>query len=151
MGNFPSYSNPFSMQQLYGQQSFPMMQPQMSSVQPQQLQQSQLLGRYVASADEITPQEVSMGNAPSLFPLADGSAIIAKQWANDGTIKTVRYSAELADDSNEAASVSLMDVMNQLDNMQDAINALQKSLDKKPATTTKRTTAKKEADTDDEA
>lgn len=151
MSNFPSYSNPFSMQQMYGQPSLPMIQPQMSSVQPQQIQQSQLLGRYVASADEITPQEVSMGNAPSLFPLADGSAIIAKQWANDGTIKTVRYSAELSDDSSDAPSVSLMDVMNQLDDMQDAINALQKSLEKKPATTTKRTAAKKEADTDDES
>lgn len=144
MSNYPQYQNPYSLQQGFGQPNFPMIQPQMSAVQPQ-IQQPQLLGRYVSSADEITPQEVSMGNSPSLFPLADGSAIIAKQWANDGTIKTVRYSAEISDDSNDAPSISLMDVMNQLDDMRDVLNQVQKSVEKKPTTTRR----KKEADDDE--
>lgn len=107
------------------------------TVAPQITQAPQITGRYVTSADEITPQEVSMSSQPSLFPLADGSAIIAKQWANDGTIKTVRYTAEVTED--EPNQLTLADVMNQLDNLQDAIEAL------KP----KRTTRKAAQDAED--
>lgn len=106
------------------------------SIAPQTNQAPQIAGRYVTSADEITPQEVSMGAAPSLFPLTDGTAIIAKQWSNDGTIKTVRYSAEIED---ETPTLTLADIMNQLDNLQDAIDAL------KP----KRTTRKAAQDAED--
>lgn len=95
-----------------------------------QAAQNQITGRYVQTVEEITPQEVSMGATPSLFPLADGSAIIAKQWANDGTIKTVRYSAEVTED--QPNQLTLADVMNQLDNLQDAIEAL------KPKRTTRK-------------
>ncbi len=157
-----TYANPFSMQAPFGQPAAqygmnPMQtQPMMPTVAAQaasqaQLAQPQLMGRYVSSADEITPQEVSMSSSPSLFPLADGSAIIAKQWANDGTIKTVRYSADVPDDGavDAAASVSLMDVMDALSDMQDAIDSLKKSVDKKPATAAKRAAAKKEATEDD--
>lgn len=103
-----------------------------------------LVGRFVASADEITPQEVSMTSTPSLFPLADGTAIIAKQWSNDGTIKTVRYSAEVDEVRDTAPTVSLMDIANQINDMQDTLDALQKAMEKKPATTKR--TSKKEAD-----
>lgn len=104
---------------------------------PQANQVPQITGRYVSTVEEITPQEVSMGSTPSLFPLVDGTAIIAKQWANDGTIKTVRYTAELTED--QPNQLTLADIMNQLDNLQDAIDAL------KP----KRTTRKAAQDAED--
>lgn len=111
-------------------------QPQMQPAFNLQSNQPTISGRYVTSPEDITPQEVSMGSTPSLFPLVDGSAIIAKQWANDGTIKTIRYSAEI---DREEPQLTLVDIMNQLDNLQDAVNAL------KP----KRTTTRKASDAED--
>lgn len=109
-------------QPMFGQQFQP--QPAMPQ-QPMPSMQPSLLGRLVNSESEITASDVTMGAAPSWFPLADGSAIIAKQWANDGTIKTVRYSAEI--EQPETPQVSLVDVLNQLDNIQDTLNAMQQA------------------------
>ena len=114
--------------------------PQYQAYQPAQFQQIQqpniqtgISGRFVASPDDITPQEVSMGSTPSLFPLADGSAVIAKQWANDGTIRTVTYSA------NETVDVhgpTLADVIERLNDMQTAMDAMSGAIaDLKPKRT----------------
>lgn len=121
-----------------------------SSISTQiQSQAPAINGRYINSIEEIMPQEVSMSGTPSLFPLADGSAIIAKQWANDGTIRTVRYAAETVDATDDAPTVTLADIMNQLDNMMDSIDALKQA--QAPAkTSTRRTTAKKEAENDEQ-
>ena len=117
MANYPSYfPNPYNQPQ---QPIFPITQTQMPLTQT-----SGILGRYVTSESEITAQDVAMGAAPSLFPLNDGSAIIAKQWANDGTIHTIRYSAVILEPDN-SSSVSLLDIVNQLNNMQDMLEALQ--------------------------
>lgn len=84
MPQYPNYR-----QNLYNQ---PFRQP--NPQQFQQLQVPPLQGRTVQSAEEITPNEVPMDSSVSFFPLADGSAIIAKTWASDGTIKTFRYVLE---------------------------------------------------------
>lgn len=110
-------------------QSYQPVQPAFNAQVPQA---TQIAGRFVQTIEEITPQEVSMGSTPSLFPLADGSAIVAKQWANDGTIKTVMYTAESRE---EAPTLTLMDIADQLSDLKDAVNAL------KP----KRTTTRKAA------
>lgn len=104
-------------------------QPQIQPAISAQANQATITGRYVQSANDITPQEVSMGSTPSLFPLVDGSAIIAKQWANDGTIKTVMYTAESRE---EAPTLTLMDIADQLSDLKDAVNAL------KPKRTTRK-------------
>lgn len=71
-----------------------------------------------------------MSSTPSLFPLADGSAIIAKQWANDGTIKTVTYTAEL--EKKDEPGITLADISNQLDDMRDILDGLKTQ--RKPTT-----------------
>lgn len=120
--------------------------PMQGSMYPQ-MPQSTLTGRYVASADEIMPQEVSMSAVPSLFPLADGSAIIAKKWANDGKIETVRYTADVQDDKalEDAPGISLVDIMETLDDMQDVLESIKKSTAKPPASK-RSASAKKEAE-----
>ena len=60
-----------------------------------------LAGRVVQNESEITPQEVAMDGSISLFPLADYSTIIAKQWNSDGTIKTLRFAPEAITAANE--------------------------------------------------
>lgn len=57
--------------------------------QPQQ--QKGITGRYVATAAEITPNEVAMDGSVSLFPTNDLSMIFAKAWRADGTIQTIMY------------------------------------------------------------
>lgn len=121
--------NPYQFQPTMGyQQAF---QPAISQQQFQtQSSTPQLAGRFVSSPEEITPQEVSMSSTPSLFPLADGSAIIAKQWANDGTIKTVTYTAEL--ETKDEPGITLADISNQLDDMRDILDGLKTQ--RKPTT-----------------
>lgn len=76
-------------------------QPQ-TRQQPIPTQQiASIAGRVVQNEHEITPQEVSMDGSISLFPLADYSTIIAKQWNSDGTIKTLRFVPEVVAAANE--------------------------------------------------
>lgn len=143
MANYPQYfqnQNPYMQQTAFNQPQ----QPILPSIQPQVpiAPTSGIVGRFVGAESEITAQDVAMGVTPSLFPLADGSAIISKQWANDGTIKTIRYTAEI-DEPAPAVSVSLVDIVNQLNNMQDMLEAIQDTTAKP---TTSRRTTKKEAD-----
>lgn len=51
-------------------------------------------GRVVPSMDQITPGEVPTDGSVGWFPLQDGSAVIAKQWQQDGSISTTRYVPE---------------------------------------------------------
>lgn len=133
------YTTPFPLQQQF--------MPLQQQVAQFREQVPSLLGRVVNSAAEITPQEVSMSNVPSLFPLADGSAIIAKQWSNDGTIQTIRYSAEMSEEHESAGGISLFDVMDSLDDIKDAIRSIK--ADRKP--TTRRTAkASEKKGSDDE-
>ena len=51
-------------------------------------------GRVVASPDEIQVQEVPTDGTMALFLLSDGSGVIGKRWAPDGSIQTTRFVAE---------------------------------------------------------
>jgi len=48
-------------------------------------------GKVIGNISEVTPNDVSMGGQISLFPTSDYKTIYAKQWSNDGTIRTVEY------------------------------------------------------------
>lgn len=135
MAGYMPYQNPYIPQQAFNQPVMPTLPTQ--AIPQQTMPTSGIMGRYVASESEITAQDVAMGAAPSLFPLNDGSAIISKQWANDGTIHTVRYSAEI-NEPNNTPTVSLLDIANQLDNMQDALDAIQQATKPAPRRTTKK-------------
>lgn len=87
-----------------------------------------LAGRVVGGPHEVTPNDVPMDGSAAFFPLSDGTAVIAKAWRPDGTIGTVRYVPEVSEDegAEDATTVSLMDVMNRLDSMEDLIRGSQK-------------------------
>lgn len=122
-------------QQPYPQQPF---QPSMPSMygQPQQAvptqqpqpQRPPIAGRVVAAPHEVAPNDVPMDGSCAYFPMADGSAVIAKAWRPDGTIGTVRYVPEQTDlqDGDAVAQPTIMDVMNRLDSMEDLIRGSQK-------------------------
>lgn len=97
---YPGWAGQFQpIQQPMYQQSQPMWQPAANNmVRPMQ----QVTGRTVASATEITPNEVPMDGSMSLFPLSDGSAIIGKRWGADGSISTVTFVPEKQDGPVEA-------------------------------------------------
>lgn len=95
---FQSAVNPAQMMNWY-----PNQQPTYSNYQPQNMVQQPvprsqgtigIPGRVVNSTNEIMPSDVPMDGTTSLFPLMDGSVILAKSWNMDGTIKTERYIKE---------------------------------------------------------
>lgn len=65
--------------------------PMWSSTRPPS---SPFSGRVVASPDEIQVQEVPTDGTMALFLLSDGSGVIGKRWAPDGSIQTTRFVAE---------------------------------------------------------
>lgn len=65
--------------------------PMWSSTRPPS---SPFSGRVVASPDEIQVQEVPTDGTMALFLLSDGSGVIGKRWAPDGSIQTTRFAAE---------------------------------------------------------
>lgn len=96
----------------------PQLQQQNSAQQPQRL-----VGRTVASAQDVTPQEVPMDGSLALFPLADGSAVIGKRWTPEGTIAEVRFVPERHE---EAPAVPTFEssVIDRLDAIEDSLASL---------------------------
>ena len=97
----PYQSMNYNIQQAYPQygynpyfQQTRMQQPQIEQVQPvNQLQQQMprgVNGRVVQSVEMITANDVPMDGS-AFFPMQDMSAIFAKSWNADGTIKTVIF------------------------------------------------------------
>lgn len=66
-------------------------------------------GRVVASPDEIQVQEVPTDGTMALFLLSDGSGVIGKRWAPDGSILTTRYVAEATDQRPTTDPVAELD------------------------------------------
>lgn len=70
-------------------------QPQIDPVQNvnqfQQQLPSGINGRVVQSVEMITANDVPMDGSAAFFPMQDMSAILAKSWNADGTIKTVIF------------------------------------------------------------
>ena len=110
--------------------------PQTPTITPT-ITQPSLTGHLVASPDEIKPNDIPMNGQAAYFPSQDGKVIYAKAWNTDGSIATVRYVAESAEET--PAQPTLFDIANQLQNIEDLLNA-------KPKPAAKRTTTKKAAD-----
>lgn len=122
MYNYPPYQNQFqSTYQPYIQQ-VPTTTPTASI--------PTLTGHLVASPDEIKPNDIPMNGQAAYFPSNDGKVIYAKAWNTDGSIATVRYVAESAEET--PAQPTLIDIANQLQNIEDILSA-------KPKPTAKRT------------
>lgn len=94
----PTYNtgfNPYA--QMYP--TYPQFQPMQTYNQPNQSVNRTVFGRVINSENDITPNEVPMDGSISLFPLADYSKIFAKQWSQDGTIKTTVFSMDPSTDN----------------------------------------------------
>lgn len=141
MSNFPPYNpwqgNPY-MAQYLAQQGAQMpsaaqfgANPSLGAYQAQTAPQNAIRGRMVPSAEDIAPAEVPTDGSVGYFPLSDGSAVIAKTWANDGRIITARYSLEEeqpepeAEEKPDAVSVRLDDVMDMLLEISGKVDALE--------------------------
>lgn len=75
--------NPYVMQQRF--------QPQMEQPQYQPQVPKGINGKVVQSVEMITANDVPMDGSIAFFPMQDMSAILAKSWNADGTIKTTVY------------------------------------------------------------
>lgn len=93
----PSYSYPYptgtamvNPQQMaqYGPSNIPYPQNNQNG---SNFAQNTIRGRVIGDISQVTPSEVPMDGTVSLFATSDYSKIYAKQWAADGTIKTVEY------------------------------------------------------------
>lgn len=125
MYNYSQYPNQF-------QNAYQPYIPQVPSVTPT-VTTSGLTGHLVASPDEIKPNDIPMNGQAAYFPSSDGKVIYAKAWNTDGSIATVRYVAESAEET--PAQPTLFDIANQLQNIEDLLN-------QKPKPAAKRTTRK---------
>lgn len=97
-----------------------------------------LTGHLVASQEDIKPNDVPMNGQAAYFPSNDGKVIYAKAWNPDGSITTVRYVPETAEET--PAQPTLFDIANQLSNIETLLT-------EKPKPTARKTTRKA---TDDE-
>lgn len=125
MSQFPYSPNPY-------QTAYQPYVPQVPAIAPS-IAQPTLSGHLVASHDDIRPNDVPMNGQAAYFPTNDGSVIYAKAWGPDGSIATVRYIPETAEEA--PAQPTLFDIANQLSNIETLLT-------EKPKTTAKRTTRK---------
>lgn len=112
------------------QQPYQPAMPQPMPIQPT----SGISGHLVGSHEEIQPNDVPMNGQAAYFPAQDGSVIYAKQWNPNGSITTVRYVPAVDEQEDSTPTITLQDIVDQLDDIRDLL--------KKPArkTTTKKVT-----------
>lgn len=114
---FNQYGNPYGYQGF--QQAYQQQVPQ-----PVISQQPRLSGRTVQSLLDVTPSDVAMDGGTSWFPAADGSAVWAKAWTPDGTIRTTVYAPvapEPAPAQGEAANPVLDAILERLTAIEAAV------------------------------
>lgn len=116
----PTYSYPFAT-------PTPVINPQQmgqygpSNMPYPQNNQNGIRGRVITDISQVTPNEVPMDGTVSLFATSDYSKIYAKQWAADGTIKTMEYVPAISTESSvqQQNPVDLLrnEVMGRLDDI----------------------------------
>lgn len=77
--------------------------------------QQSIFGRMVNEESEIMPNEVPMDGTIAFFPRVDLSAIIAKQWVQDGTIKTVTFVPVIQEASTTTHTMSIDELAQSMD------------------------------------
>lgn len=85
-------------------------------------------GRFIASPDDIVPNEVPMDGRISFFPLNDCTAVYAKQWDSNGNIQTAKYilSVDAVSTSDESSTQSNLNV----DELFQKLNSIEQKLEK---------------------
>lgn len=127
MNQTPYFGNTFN--NPYYPSSYPLIQTPQPNY-PQPTNRYILPGRAVNSEEEITYQEVPMDGSIAVFPKIDGSAIFVRSVNNKGAVETKTYvlsesTSEQA--SNDTPQISLLDIMNQLDNINDVLDVIKNS------------------------
>ena len=87
-----------------------------------------LIGRSISANDQIPPKEIPSDGSPAYFPMQDGSAILVKVWTGNGTIQTVRYVPEQAQQPSQPEERSNEEILKRLDSMEQKLNSLTESL-----------------------
>ena len=64
------------------------------------MQTPTIAGRTVADFAEITASEIPMDGRSAIFPKSDLSEIVVKNWASDGTIRTIAFKPVLTPQTN---------------------------------------------------
>lgn len=93
MQPFPTFQNYLN----YPQPSQPMY-PYGNIAQPMASQN--ITGRTVADFNEITASEIPMDGRSAFFPKSDMSEIAVKNWAADGTIRTIAFKPVVSPQTN---------------------------------------------------
>lgn len=93
--------------------------PQNPTPQYQNNTAHQVIGRTVSDPNQVMPGEVARDGSMSVFPMADGSAVYGKMLQPDGTIRTVRYVPEQADQPTQQDPLAAF--MSHLDARMDAL------------------------------
>lgn len=81
--------------------------------------QGVLLGKSVDSIDVVKAMDIPLDGSVSYFPLTDGTAIVTKKLQADGTSKTIIYKPIEADKSNDIVYVTMDDLENIIEDMND--------------------------------
>ena len=97
-----------------------------------------IFGHVVSNESEIKPNEVPMDGSIALFPLSDFTSIIAKQWSQDGTIKTLKFIPDVVkeskDNSNDSHATTTDDLAYLIDSGFTEIKSLLSSVSKTKTT-----------------
>ena len=96
--------------------------PYFNTPQMQPQNQGTILGRMINDESEITPNEVPMDGRISVFPKSDGSEVIIKSWAQNGTISTMRYVPVIEGDTPNQENNPFSDIIDRLDRIEKRLN-----------------------------
>lgn len=126
--------NPYQYYVPQPQQTYFPQQQQMNNFQQNPNFQSQKIpggipGKIISNPGEIAPNEVAMDGSMCIFPLSDYSTIYAKQWTQDGKIRTIEFVPRISTD--ETTHTSNDDLIAYFDKKFDE---LKESLSKDPKT-----------------
>ena len=107
----PGYNAyPYNPMQRFQEQQLPQ-QPVQQISQQQNLQiQAGINGRMVAAVEQIAANDVPMDGSVAFFPMQDMSAIVAKQWDANGTIRKTVYkpfNEQMADSSSDDKKIEI--------------------------------------------
>ncbi len=126
--------NPYQYYVPQPQQTYFPQQQQMNNFQQNPNFQSQKIpggipGKIISNPGEIAPNEVAMDGSMCIFPLSDYSTIYAKQWTQDGKIRTIEFVPRISTD--ETTHTSNDDLIAYFDKK---FEDLKESLSKEPKT-----------------
>lgn len=98
--------------------------------------QTSLLGKTVENLEIVKVTDIPFDGSVSYFPLADGTAIVTKQFQNDGTTKTTIYKPVKEEEKELPRYATIEEVkkeinnidLSELDDLKDELKEIKKEL-----------------------